>query len=280
VRAALPAHPGLVLGPCVDRDARRCRVDFGGATWSSTSRCPTRRRPSSSAWTARPLPRGQRCDGAGRRCAGACSTRYAERAPVLWSSNFSLGVALLRRLVRQRRGGDGLGRRGLRAAPPAQGRRTERHGPDAGRGRGGTGASLPWPSRRARTPRAPARAAVDEIGVSRPAGGRRRGRAHRLLLLGEGERVELTHRATDRSVFAHGALRAAAWLVGQRSRPPHPGRRAGRRDLSARNGLRVFPAGCFVACASSIPSPHLTEASGGNGEASRKSAPRGNRPRV
>src|ERR1700730_17075025 len=32
-----------------------------------------------------------------------------------------------------------------------------------------------------------------------------------------GERVEITHRATDRVTFAHGALRAAAWLPG---RPP------------------------------------------------------------
>ena len=32
-----------------------------------------------------------------------------------------------------------------------------------------------------------------------------------------GERVEITHRATDRMTFARGALRAAAWLVG---RPP------------------------------------------------------------
>jgi 4-hydroxy-tetrahydrodipicolinate reductase len=32
-----------------------------------------------------------------------------------------------------------------------------------------------------------------------------------------GERVEITHRATDRITFAHGALRAAAWL---RGRPP------------------------------------------------------------
>jgi 4-hydroxy-tetrahydrodipicolinate reductase len=30
-----------------------------------------------------------------------------------------------------------------------------------------------------------------------------------------GERVEITHRATDRVVFAHGALRAAEWLMGR-----------------------------------------------------------------
>ncbi len=35
---------------------------------------------------------------------------------------------------------------------------------------------------------------------------------HTVRLAGPGEYVELTHRATSRDVFAHGALRAAAWL--------------------------------------------------------------------
>jgi 4-hydroxy-tetrahydrodipicolinate reductase len=30
-----------------------------------------------------------------------------------------------------------------------------------------------------------------------------------------GERLELTHRATGRDVFAHGALRAAEWIAGK-----------------------------------------------------------------
>jgi 4-hydroxy-tetrahydrodipicolinate reductase len=40
---------------------------------------------------------------------------------------------------------------------------------------------------------------------------------HTVLLAADGERLELTHRATDRMVFARGAVRAAAWLIG---RPP------------------------------------------------------------
>jgi 4-hydroxy-tetrahydrodipicolinate reductase len=40
---------------------------------------------------------------------------------------------------------------------------------------------------------------------------------HTALLLGQGERVELSHRATDRSIFARGALEAAAWLAGQKA---------------------------------------------------------------
>ena len=36
---------------------------------------------------------------------------------------------------------------------------------------------------------------------------------HTVLYLGQGEQVHLTHRATDRDIFARGALRAAKWLV-------------------------------------------------------------------
>jgi 4-hydroxy-tetrahydrodipicolinate reductase len=36
---------------------------------------------------------------------------------------------------------------------------------------------------------------------------------HTVHLLGDGERLELTHRATSRDVFAHGALRAARWIA-------------------------------------------------------------------
>jgi 4-hydroxy-tetrahydrodipicolinate reductase len=40
---------------------------------------------------------------------------------------------------------------------------------------------------------------------------------HTVTFAGAGERVELVHRATDRLIFARGALRAAEWLIG---RPP------------------------------------------------------------
>ena len=38
---------------------------------------------------------------------------------------------------------------------------------------------------------------------------------HTVLLAGAGERIELTHKATSRAVFAAGALRAARWLKGR-----------------------------------------------------------------
>jgi 4-hydroxy-tetrahydrodipicolinate reductase len=40
---------------------------------------------------------------------------------------------------------------------------------------------------------------------------------HTVIFAGAGERVEITHRATDRATFARGALRAAKWLVGRRA---------------------------------------------------------------
>jgi len=52
---------------------------------------------------------------------------------------------------------------------------------------------------------------------------------HTVLLLGDGERLELVHRATSRDAFAAGALRAACWVVG---------RRPGLYDMAAVLGLK------------------------------------------
>ncbi|RMB55828.1 dihydrodipicolinate reductase [Sphingomonas sp. PP-CE-3A-406] len=38
---------------------------------------------------------------------------------------------------------------------------------------------------------------------------------HSVIFAGEGERIELNHRADDRSIFARGAVQAAIWLAGQ-----------------------------------------------------------------
>jgi 4-hydroxy-tetrahydrodipicolinate reductase len=38
---------------------------------------------------------------------------------------------------------------------------------------------------------------------------------HTVIFAAQGERLELTHRATDRLTFARGALRAAEWLIGR-----------------------------------------------------------------
>lgn len=53
-----------------------------------------------------------------------------------------------------------------------------------------------------------------EIGVHAIRGGDIVGE-HTVYFCGEGERIELTHRATDRKIFAQGALRAARWIIGK-----------------------------------------------------------------
>lgn len=52
---------------------------------------------------------------------------------------------------------------------------------------------------------------------------------HTVFFLGDGERLELTHRATSREQFARGAVRAAAWVAG---------RAPGLHDMADVLGLR------------------------------------------
>jgi 4-hydroxy-tetrahydrodipicolinate reductase len=55
---------------------------------------------------------------------------------------------------------------------------------------------------------------------------------HTVYFFGEGERLELTHRATSRDQFAQGAVRAAGWIVGKP---------AGLYDMAAVLGLGARP---------------------------------------
>lgn len=54
----------------------------------------------------------------------------------------------------------------------------------------------------------------DEVGIHSIRGGDVVGE-HTAMFVGMGERLELTHRATDRGIFARGALRAAQWVANQ-----------------------------------------------------------------
>ena len=53
-----------------------------------------------------------------------------------------------------------------------------------------------------------------EVGVHALRGGDVVG-DHTVIFAALGERIELTHKASDRGIFARGALRAAQWVVGQ-----------------------------------------------------------------
>jgi 4-hydroxy-tetrahydrodipicolinate reductase len=68
----------------------------------------------------------------------------------------------------------------------------------------------------------------EEIGVLALRGGDVVG-DHTLILAGPGERIEITHRAHGRQIFARGAVRAAHWVVG---------RPAGRYDMADVLGTR------------------------------------------
>jgi 4-hydroxy-tetrahydrodipicolinate reductase len=70
--------------------------------------------------------------------------------------------------------------------------------------------------------------AAAEIGIHSVRGGDVVG-DHTVIFAADGERVELTHKASSRETFAHGALRAAQWVVRQ---PP------GLYDMQDVLGLR------------------------------------------
>jgi len=53
-----------------------------------------------------------------------------------------------------------------------------------------------------------------EIGIHSVRGGDVVG-DHSVIFAGQGERIELTHRASSRETFARGALRAARWIIGK-----------------------------------------------------------------
>lgn len=141
----------------------------------------------------------------------------AERCAVLVAANFSTGVALLEALVEEsarRLAEDRFDveiveahHRGKADAPSgtalALGRAVAR----------GRDASLDSVRRDGRSGRTGERR-HGEVGFHAIRGGGVPGE-HRVLFLGERERIELSHQATDRSLFAEGALAAAHWIVGR-----------------------------------------------------------------
>lgn len=135
--------------------------------------------------------------------------------PVVWAGNYSIGVNLLNALVRRaaRTLGPGwdielveMHHRLKKDAPSGTAeklleilREERKVGADQLRhGRSGLVGE--------RTP--------TEIGVHALRGGDVIG-DHTVLFASEGERLELTHKASSRTIFAQGALRAARWAVGK-----------------------------------------------------------------
>jgi 4-hydroxy-tetrahydrodipicolinate reductase len=158
-------------------------------------------------------------DSAGSSALGEAS----EVVPVLWAPNMSLGVEVLAKMARaaiaalgddydieivethHRHKVDAPSGTALRLAEAAREARPElvmRHGREGAAG----------PRKK------------NELAVVALRGGDVIG-DHTIHLMGPSERIELTHRATQRDLFARGAMRAARWIIGKK-----PGRYA-LRDL-------------------------------------------------
>ncbi len=130
--------------------------------------------------------------------------------------NFSVAVCVLTHLAREASRGLGLGydaeilelhHRGKRDAPSGTALRLAEA---VAEGRGGAPQEALVMARAGETgPRPPG-----SIGLQALRGGDNPGE-HTVFFLGEGERLELTHRAASREHFVRGALRAARWVVSQ-----------------------------------------------------------------
>ena len=141
----------------------------------------------------------------------------ARRVPVVQAANFSVGVTLALDLLRTAAHAFGADadveivdthHRGKRDAPSGTALAMGRAVAD---GRGTTLDALRLPDQ------APERV-PGALGFSALRAGDVVGE-HAVTFFAAGERLELAHRATDRGVFARGALRAARWLL----RGPAPG---------------------------------------------------------
>jgi 4-hydroxy-tetrahydrodipicolinate reductase len=153
----------------------------------------------------------------------AALDRAASIIPVLWSANFSLGIALLSRLVAQ----------AAKALPNWDCEIAEAHHGAKKDAPSGTALALGREAAAARGQDFDAvaklsRAGTDatrtpgEIGFAVTRAGDIVGE-HTVTFATGGERIELTHRATNREIFARGAIAAAHWIAG---------RSAGRYRLS------------------------------------------------
>jgi 4-hydroxy-tetrahydrodipicolinate reductase len=140
----------------------------------------------------------------------------AEAVPVLQAANMSLGVNLLAHLVQQA---------ATRLGPDWDIEIAEmhhRHKVDAPSGTAlllgraaaaGRGVDLDLSSERGRDGITGARS-EGAIGFASLRGGSVAG-DHQVIFAGDGERLELGHRAESREIFAKGAVKAALWLAGK-----------------------------------------------------------------
>jgi 4-hydroxy-tetrahydrodipicolinate reductase len=143
-------------------------------------------------------------------------TAFAKKIPIVWAGNYSVGVNLLNFLVR--RAATVLG-------PRYNIEIVEMHHRDKKDAPSGTAEKLLKVVREARGLGADSIAhgrhglvgarPAGQIGVHALRGGDVVG-DHTVIFAGDGERLELTHRASSRAIFAAGALQAAHWVQGRK----------------------------------------------------------------
>ncbi len=143
----------------------------------------------------------------------ATMERAAQSIPVLWAANFSLGVAMLLRCARRIAAAlpdwdcDIVEMHHKRKEDAPSGTALELgHAVAEGRGHALSGHAV-YHRHGQVGPRSPG-----EIGFAALRGGDVVGE-HTVIFAGDGERLELTHRAGNRDIFARGALAAAIWLA-------------------------------------------------------------------
>jgi len=148
----------------------------------------------------------------------AAVRRAGERVPIVYAANTSLGINLLLGLVEQvaqRLGADWdieimeMHHRGKVDAPSGTALALGRAAATA------RGAGLDEVAQRGRDGITGPRQS-GAIGFTALRGGDVVGE-HHVIFAAPGERLELVHRATNRGIYAKGAIRAARWLIG---RPP------------------------------------------------------------
>jgi 4-hydroxy-tetrahydrodipicolinate reductase len=139
----------------------------------------------------------------------------AAKIPVLWSANMSLGIQVLSELAAEA---------ARRLGSHFEIEITEIHHKKKVDAPSGTAVRIGEAIREVRPLRpVTGREGIvgarpsDELGIFALRGGDVIG-DHTVYLFGPGERLELTHRATNRDLFAQGAITAARWLAGKPAR--------------------------------------------------------------
>lgn len=147
---------------------------------------------------------------------GKVLAKYSESAPIVWAANMSVGVTLLTALVKEV---------ATRLDPSFDIEVVEMHHRHKVDSPSGTALAL---GKAAADGRKVAFDAVARFSREGHVGARPEGEIgfatlrggdvvgdHTVVFAGPGERIELTHKSSSRSIYAHGALRAARWAKGR-----------------------------------------------------------------